>query len=42
MPTVHTHYVTYDRKGGRRLHSGTATDDIVTPLVDRRFRRRTV
>ena len=33
MPTVHTHYVTYDRKGGRRLHSGTATDDIVSPLV---------
>lgn len=33
MPTVHTHYVTYNRKGGRRLHSGSATDDIVTPLV---------
>jgi hypothetical protein len=33
MPTVHTHYVTYDRKGGRRLHAGTATDDIVTPLL---------
>ena len=32
MPTVHTHYVTYNRKGGRRLHTGTATDDIVTPL----------
>jgi hypothetical protein len=32
MPTVHTHYVTYNRKGGRRLHAGTATDDIVTPL----------
>ena len=23
MPTVHTHYVTYNRKGGRRLHAGT-------------------
>ena len=32
MPTVHTHYVTYNRKGGRRLHAGTATDDIITPL----------
>jgi hypothetical protein len=32
MPTVHTRYVTYNRKGGRRLHGGTATDDIVTPL----------
>jgi len=32
MPTVHTHYVTYNRKGGRRLHAGTATDDIVSPL----------
>ena len=29
---VHTRYVTYNRKGGRRLHGGTATDDIVTPL----------
>jgi hypothetical protein len=33
MATVHTHYVTYDRKGGRRLHAGTATDDIVAPLT---------
>jgi hypothetical protein len=32
MPIVHTHYVTYNRKGGRRLHSGTATDDIIKPL----------
>ena len=32
MPTVHTRYVTYNRKGGRRLHAGTATDDIVAPL----------
>lgn len=32
MPTVHTRYVTYNRKGGRRLHAGTATDDIVSPL----------
>jgi hypothetical protein len=32
MPTVHTRYVTYNRAGGRRLHAGTATDDIVTPL----------
>ncbi len=32
MSTVHTHYVTYNRKGGRRLHAGTATDDIVAPL----------
>ncbi len=33
MATVHTHYVTYDRKGGRRLHAGSATDDIVAPLT---------
>lgn len=32
MPNIHTRYVTYDRKGGRRLHAGSATDDIVTPL----------
>src|SRR4051812_42876061 len=32
MPTVHTRYVTYIRGGGRRLHPGTATEDIVTPL----------
>jgi hypothetical protein len=31
MPTVHTRYVTYNRKGGRRLHAGAATDDIVSP-----------
>jgi hypothetical protein len=31
MPTVHTRFVTYNRKGGRRLHAGTATDDITTP-----------
>jgi hypothetical protein len=33
MPTVHTRYVTYNRMGGRRLHAGTATDDIVAPLA---------
>ena len=33
MPTVHTRYVTYNRLGGRRLHAGTATDDIVAPLA---------
>src|SRR5579859_7324400 len=32
MPTVHTRYVTYNRLGGRRLHAGTATDDLVAPL----------
>src|SRR5690349_11034444 len=31
MPTVHTRFVTYNRKGGRRLHAGTATDDITSP-----------
>jgi hypothetical protein len=33
MPTVHTRYVTYNRIGGRRLHAGTATEDIVAPLA---------
>lgn len=33
MPVVHTRYVTYNRKGGRRLHAGSATDDIVNPLI---------
>jgi hypothetical protein len=33
MPTVHTRYVTYNRMGGRRLHAGTATDDIIAPLA---------
>ncbi len=33
MSVVHTRYVTYNRKGGRRLHAGSATDDIVKPLI---------
>jgi len=32
MPNVHTRYVTYIRGGARRLHPGTATQDIVMPL----------